>query len=199
VYYDDVSLANALPQICDQTVDMPWVSVEPISGTTLGGTTSEIGVTFDSTGFNPGDIATGNLCVTSNDPDTSLVVVPLTMTVVTQDVAVSPLAQTLTGQPGDVITYTFTVTNTGLEVDSFSLSVADNVWPTVVAVSTGELNPGEATTVNVVVTIPAAPVNLSDTFTLTVTSVAEPAVSVQAQGTTVVETFVIYLPMVFKN
>ena len=52
-----MSLANALPEICDQTVDMPWVSVEPISGTTLGGASSEIGVTFDSTGFNPGDVA----------------------------------------------------------------------------------------------------------------------------------------------
>ena len=91
------------------------------------------------------------------------------------------------------------MTNTGLAVDSFSLSVADNVWPTTVVASIGPLDPGEATTIDVVVTIPAAPVNLSDTFTLTVTSVAEPAVSVQAQGTTVVETFFIYLPMVFKN
>jgi hypothetical protein len=192
VYYDDMSLTEALAAICDLPSEIPWVSVAPASGTTLSGEASTVDVSFDTSGLIVGDTYNGTLCVTSNDPVTPLVILPLTLTVVLQDVTLSPASQTLAGAPGEIITHTYTLTNTGLASDSFTLSVAGNSWPTSVISMTGELGPGEATTVNVVVTIPTAPAVQqvpigSDTFTLTAISIAEPSVMAQAEGTTVAE------------
>ena len=197
VYYDDLSLRRSLPQICDLPSDIPWVSVAPATGTTPGGETSTVDVTFDTTGLNAGEVYNGNLCLTSNDPVTPLVIVPLTLTVVLQDVTLSPPSQTITARPGDVVTHTYTLTNTGLVTDSFSLAVAGNVWPTTVMATTGELGPGEATTVDVVVTIPNT--IGSDTFTLMAVSLSEPSVMAEAEGTTVAEAWRYYLPIILKN
>jgi len=197
VYYDDICLTSALPEICQLPSDIPWASVSPISGTTPAGDASTVGVTFDTNGLDAGSTHNGTLCVTSNDPETPLVIVPLTLTVVLQDVMISPPTQTIIAKPGDVVTHTFTLTNTGLVTDSFSLSVAGNTWPTTVMATTGELGPGEATTVDVVVTIPHA--LGSDTFTLTAVSLSEPDVMAQATGTTVAEAWRYYLPIVVKN
>jgi hypothetical protein len=68
------------PGACDSTSDMPWVSVNPLGGTTAPGASSSVNVAFDSSGLADG-VYTGNLCVSSNDPATPLVVVPLTLTV----------------------------------------------------------------------------------------------------------------------
>ncbi|HRX04745.1 MAG TPA: hypothetical protein P5148_16485, partial [Anaerolineae bacterium] len=71
---------------CDAPADIPWASVSPDNGTTTPGNSTNVQVTFDSTGLADG-VYTGNLCVTSNDPDpgpgngTDLVIVPLTLTV----------------------------------------------------------------------------------------------------------------------
>jgi len=65
---------------CDTPSDLPWVSVSPAAGTTLPGATSTVDVTFDATGLAVGSY-TGLLCVNSNDPDSSLVEVPVALTV----------------------------------------------------------------------------------------------------------------------
>jgi hypothetical protein len=61
--------------------DLTWVSTSPSSGTTPAAGTSTVDVTFDSTGLAGGDVLTGSLCVNSNDPDTSTLLVPITLTV----------------------------------------------------------------------------------------------------------------------
>ena len=61
--------------------DLPWVSESSTSGTTVPAATDPITVTFDSTGLLPGGIYTGSLCIASNDPDTPLLQVPLTLEV----------------------------------------------------------------------------------------------------------------------
>jgi hypothetical protein len=71
---------------CTNPADIPWASTSPITGTTAAGDGTDVTVTLDSTGLTPG-VYSGNLCITSNDPDagpgneTDLVVVPLTLTV----------------------------------------------------------------------------------------------------------------------
>jgi hypothetical protein len=82
-FVDDVTL-EAGP--CQQAVDIPWLSVAPANGSTASGASTQVDVTFDSTGLAPGTYS-GNLCVDSNDPDpgpgngTDLVVVPVQLTV----------------------------------------------------------------------------------------------------------------------
>jgi hypothetical protein len=61
--------------------DLTWVSTAPSNGTTPPAGTSTVDVTFDATGLTAGDVLTGSLCINSNDPDTSTLLVPLTLTV----------------------------------------------------------------------------------------------------------------------
>ena len=65
---------------CFTPADQPWLSVNPTAGTTLPATTSTVDVSFDSTGLTGGTYD-ALVCILSNDPDTPLVEVPVTLTV----------------------------------------------------------------------------------------------------------------------
>ncbi len=81
VYYDDLSLLPADgAAACDVPSDVPWLEVSPTSGSTAGGTSSEVTVLFDASGLGVGTYD-ANLCVTSNDADEELTVVPVTLVV----------------------------------------------------------------------------------------------------------------------
>src|SRR5690606_16310192 len=67
--------------------DIPWASVSPANGSTPGGSTTSVDVTFDATGLTPG-VYSGELCIESNDPDEPEVIVPLTLTV--EEVSADP-------------------------------------------------------------------------------------------------------------
>jgi predicted extracellular nuclease len=76
-----------VPQVaCTNPADILWASLSPSAGTTAAGAATNVTVTLDSTGLAPGTYS-GNLCITSNDPDagpgneTELVVVPLSLVV----------------------------------------------------------------------------------------------------------------------
>lgn len=113
---------SAVPA-CSTTADMPWLSLSATSGSTAGGGSSPVTVTFDSTGMSAGTYG-GNLCVSSNDAGNPMVAVPVSMTVlaahtvstaVTGDGTISPTSATvLNGQ-----TTTFNVAaNTGNHIFS---------------------------------------------------------------------------------
>ena len=104
---------------CAVPSDVPWLSVLPTAGTTVGGSNTPVTVTFNATGLAVGTY-NARLCATSNDPDagpgngTGLVVVPVAFTVIEQ----ADLVMTLTDAPDPVtagtnLTYTATVANTG--------------------------------------------------------------------------------------
>ena len=60
--------------------NLPWVSANPSSGTTNAGSSSAVNVIFDSTGLAAG-VYTGTLCLTSDDADTPLVQIPVSLNV----------------------------------------------------------------------------------------------------------------------
>ena len=76
------SFAIAVPNgPCGQPADQPWLSLNPVSGTTAGGDDTPVTVSIDATGTADGDTLAGTICVRSNDPDEGTVAVPITYTV----------------------------------------------------------------------------------------------------------------------
>ena len=77
----DTNAQQGLPFVISGYVleDIPWASADPDSGTLPSGSANVI-VTFDSTGLAFG-VYTGTLLVASNDPDTPVIPIPLTLTV----------------------------------------------------------------------------------------------------------------------
>jgi hypothetical protein len=169
--------------------DIPWATVEPVTGTLPGGETVPVEVIFDSTGL-PLGVYTGTLCVISSDPDEGLTTVPLTMTVVPPAFGVNVGAdQALDGRPTETVTYQVTVMNASNgPVDTFDLAVSGNVWTTTPAVTeVGPLGAGESEVVEVTVEIPpdAEPTE-SDVAVFTATSRGDPALSDSLSLTTTV-------------
>ncbi|HSL18528.1 MAG TPA: hypothetical protein VLB51_11545 [Methylomirabilota bacterium] len=80
IYYDDLSLVRQHGS-CSSPSDVPWLSVSPTMGVTAPGMSTQVDVTFDSTGMAVGTYE-ALLCITCDDPDEALVRVPVTMDVV---------------------------------------------------------------------------------------------------------------------
>jgi hypothetical protein len=191
---------------CDDPADISWLDVSPDSGATPGGETDQVEVTLDSTGLAP-DTYTANLCVNSNDPDTPVVVVPVTLVVVEVEYGVdlSPATAAAFGEPGETVEYTLTITNTGNVADTFSLMATGNEWD-VDLPDDVELGAGESATFTVEVTIPMdAEDGDMDTVTVTATSMGDPDESASSELTTTAEVepepegTVLYLPFIIRN
>ncbi len=193
------------PMACQPPADIPWLSVDPTSGTTAPGGSSEVTVTLDSTGLADGTYQ-ALLCVTSNDPANPLVEVPVTLEVVPVVYGVDLSGdQADEGPVGTTVSYNMVVTNTGNAPDSFALTV-DSVWDaSLSATSTGVLNPGESFNFTVEVDIPAdADDGDSDVATVTATSDGDDSVSDSATLTTTAvvtepDEITLYMPLMFKN
>ena len=92
-FVDDVALdAGGGGGGCSAPSDLPWASVNPASGTTAAGASSNVTVTFNASGLAAGPY-NGLLCVGSDDPVNPLVAVPVALTVTPAD-----------GNPNGVIT-----------------------------------------------------------------------------------------------
>jgi uncharacterized membrane protein len=119
-----------------------------------------------------------------NDP----IMVPVTMTVmpVAYGVEVSLVDDSLSGMPGDTVTYTLRVTNTSNgPADTFDVIVSGETWTTTVPATVGPLDPGESATLDVTVDIPASAAGGDqDAATCTVTSQGDNTKSAQATMTT---------------
>lgn len=83
----------------------------------------------------------------------------------------APAAVESIGLPGSVVTYTLSITNTGLVTDTFDLSVSSGGWPLTAPATLGPLPAGSASPVQVGVHIPGnVPPDTIDTATLTIKS-----------------------------
>lgn len=150
--------------------DIPWVSVNPTTGTTAPGATTDVSVTFDSTGLGVGTY-TGTLCLYSDAPTLPYATMPLTLTVNTvPGVVLNPDAED-SGLAGTTVTYTLSLTNTGNVTDTFAITTTGEVWATSVSISSATLGAGESTDLWVTVDIPGGIADGdSDTVTVWATS-----------------------------
>lgn len=98
--------------VCSNPSDVSWISVDPVSGTTMPGNTSVVEVTLDSTGVPAGNY-TAYLCLNSNDPGNPVIVLPVTLEVFQPgELTLNPPAIDFAAvQIGQSETRTLTVTN----------------------------------------------------------------------------------------
>nr|HID14268.1 DUF11 domain-containing protein [Anaerolineae bacterium] len=109
----------------------------------------------------------------SNICDTSIV--SHSLTVENYEVSVSPAAESGSGDPGAVVTYTLLLTNTGTLSDTFQVTAGGNDWPTQLSTGTLPLDVGQEATVVVEVTVPAGTVaGAQDSVFVTVRSLSDP-------------------------
>lgn len=175
-----------LPTGCAAPNDIPWVSVNPASGTTAPTGSDNVAVVFDSTGLVVG-VYTGTLCINSNDPVTPLVTVPLTLTVAPVYGVALSADDASSGLPGDTVSYVVTITNTGDTPDTYDLSAA-SVWAATLSDASLTLGAGATTTFTVDVDVPAgALAGESDVATVTATSQADGSVTDDTLLTTTAE------------
>lgn len=93
---------------------------------------------------------------------------------------------TTSGWAGTAVSYTLTVINTGDLSDTIGLAASGNTWTTTFSQTSVFLLPGDSTTVDVMVDIPANAVNGdTDIATITATSQGDPNTSDTADLTTI--------------
>jgi hypothetical protein len=66
---------------CAAPSDLTWISAAPTSGSNGQGSSTDLTVTFDSTGLTAPAANSGLLCLNSNDPSNSVVAVPVSLQV----------------------------------------------------------------------------------------------------------------------
>ncbi|HNB50668.1 MAG TPA: C25 family cysteine peptidase [Anaerolineales bacterium] len=109
----------------------------------------------------------------------------LMTTALTEGIELAPYSQTGNGAPGSTVTYTFNLTNTSVVTDTFTLSLANNVWETDLSGTSMPLSPGTGTTFEVVVHIPSVALgNDFDQVTVTAQSTLDPSHVALAFATT---------------
>ncbi|MBC7227431.1 MAG: S8 family serine peptidase [Thermoflexales bacterium] len=101
---------------CDP-VDIPWLAVEPVSGTVASGGSLPVSVLFDTTSITETGVYTGFLLFYTNDPEAQPYArYPVTLTVLPplpELTAISKVASAEAIEVGLPLVYTLTVTNEG--------------------------------------------------------------------------------------
>jgi len=176
--------------VLDGTIgaDVPWLSEDPITGTLDADSLYDIDVTFDSMTYTVDTQLMAMIRINSDDPEVPTLNVPVTMTIVAPFYGVEAvlLDDSLTGAPGETVTYTLQVTNTSNgPTDSFNIAVSDDDWAATAPASVGPLGPGASALVEITVAIPADAEDESfDVAAVTVTSQGDPTKSVELEMTT---------------
>ncbi len=167
--------------------DIPWLSENPINGVLAADTGSQlIDVTFDASVVTQTGKYYASLLVNSDGPVNNPLNIPVTMTVVAYGVALDPPIAALSGDPGNIVTHSLRLTNTGKTTDTYDVTLNSlNGWSIVAPFAIGPLAPGTGQSLNVVVTIPTTAMGeAQDMTTVIVTSQGLASQSDQAVLTT---------------
>jgi hypothetical protein len=102
---------------CSSPSDVSWLSASPSTGTTTPGASDDVAVGFDSAGLAIGTYS-AKLCVTSNDPDTATLEIPVTLTTIYRFSGFfGPLAARNFGPAGSILPVIFSLDgNEGLSI-----------------------------------------------------------------------------------
>ena len=195
--YGRIDAFATVQEVLLNSLDIPWVSLDPLTLTVEPANSQFIDLTFDSSGLEPG-VYTGTLKVLHNDPLTDPILIPLKMTVAGTELMLMPPSDTMAGNPGDTVTYTLALTNNE-EADTFDIAYSANVWDVNLSPVQATIDSGASAKVIVLVIIPSdAPVGASDTVLVTATSQLHPSRSASSDLTTtaVARYRHIYLPFV---
>jgi choice-of-anchor B domain-containing protein len=167
------------------------------------------GITFDVVVSIPADPDFGGVTIGSDtftltatsdlDSQVDASATGTTLANVNPGTALSP-PQDGAGDPGEQVSYTFTVTNTGDYTDTFTLE-AGGVWThTLSTSSVGPLGAGASGTVTLTVTVPVTfSWTLTDTTTLTVASQLDPATTAGSSATTTWAGELLFLPLAIRQ
>jgi Kelch motif len=206
---------ESLPCKCGAPVDVPWLAEDPITGTITHDSIFAVDVTFTAfPTMTVGGVYTASLIVNSDDPFNPRIVVHVTMTVVAPVYSLEVSAdQVGSGEPGEIVTYTVTITNTSVfPSDSFTATLGASAYDTGLGagedpwIIVGPLAPGESAAFVVTVHIPAEALDGDhDTVQITVASIGDPTKTVITNVTTNVYVVIVpptnypvYLPLIWK-
>jgi len=142
-------------------------------------------------------VVTANGCGAT---DTFTDTVPVTI-IAEDGIALSPAADSRTGQPGSTVTYTLVLTNTSPVSNTFDLALSGNLWNTVITPTViGPLASGNTLPFTVTVNVPAgADGGASDAVTVTVSSHNPGIFPTTASLTTTASVHKVHLPLVMTE
>ncbi len=175
---------------------IPWLTASPTGGSLPPGGTQSIELQFDATGI-PAGTHQAHLKVDTNAAGNSASI-PVTLQVTPSygvTATVSTSAQQ--GDPGDVVQYTVTVTNTGNTPDIYDITVSDNAWETSTPSVIGYLNSGQSGTFTAYVSIPVN-ASGSDQTQISITSRQDTTQHTTLTITTSTTGYTIYLPLLMR-
>ncbi|GAB4530470.1 MAG: hypothetical protein Fur0018_17780 [Anaerolineales bacterium] len=183
--------------------DVQWPTI-PLTQTTPSlppgaGTRLTVTVTVPLGAYPPQqDVLTATLRATSDG--STLGAVRLTSTVIgARGVNIGPASSAQQTTPGETVTYTLALTNTGSLTDTYTVVMGTPVWHTSAPGSIGPVSPGERVPFTITVQVPAdAADGITEHLALSAVSQADPLVRASVSISTTARWHRIYLPLTVR-
>lgn len=201
-YTLSVTNTNPITDTFDVTTTSKWpLMTLPTLGPLPpdGNTSLTVTVTVPLT-VQAGEKDVASLVIASQNPGVGSVTVTLTTTAnAVYGLAVFIPVDEQEAMPGNPVTYTLHITNTGNTTDTFHV-VVNSLWEVSAENSTGPLESGDSTDLTVVVIVPILPPEIaSDTATVTITSQGDPEKLQQVFLVTHTRWQGVWIPVIFTK